>query len=38
MSVSPKGASAQEDTDEEPLAALEGSQEHSIDDLVGVMI
>lgn len=30
--------SAQEDTDEEPLAALEGSRERSRDDLVGVTI
>lgn len=38
MTLSAKGASAQEVTDEEPLAALEGSREHSKDDLVGVMI
>lgn len=38
MAASAKGASAQEDTDEEPLAGLEGSREHSKDDFVGVTI
>lgn len=38
MTLSAKGASAQEDTDEEPLATLDVCREHSKDDLVGVKI
>lgn len=38
LAASAEGAGAQEDTDEEPSAAPEGSRERSTDDLVGVAI
>lgn len=38
MTLAPKGASTEEDTVDEPLAALEGNRECSKSDLVGVTV